>query len=85
MTASHVPARTFTSAEGETWTATVESREGPNYKGRFHLVFRAESASEGFPLLDVRWNSHHTAQRTLETMSDFELRRRLRSARRRSA
>ena len=36
-------------------------------------------------LTDVRWNNERTAQRTLDTMSVVELRRRLRSARGRAA
>lgn len=74
--------REFTDRDGNAWTATVEREEGPDYKGRYYLVFRrtGEDAAEELPVLDVRWNSERTARRTLQTMSPFELRRRLRSA-----
>lgn len=39
-----------------------------------------EAEREALPLNDVRWNSAKTADRTLATMSDVELRRRLRAA-----
>ena len=40
-----------------------------------------EGAGAPLPLQDVRWNSVKTAERTLATASDVELRRRLRAAR----
>jgi hypothetical protein len=74
--------RTFLDSDGVAWVATVRSEAGLDFKGRHHLVFHPEDAEdEGFELLDVRWNSLGTAERTLATMSDVELRRRLRSAR----
>ena len=74
--------RRFLDPEGDAWVATVRSEAGLDFKGRYHLYFHPESAEdEGCDLLDVRWNSEGTAQRTLATMSDVELRRRLRSAR----
>lgn len=74
--------REFDDAEGRRWRAEVAERQGPDYKGRFHLVM---TPTEGRPdevveLIDVRWNSESTAIRTLRTASDVELRRRLRSA-----
>lgn len=73
--------REFVDAEGQRWTATIEGREGPDYQGRFHFVLQPEGGGAPVALEDVRWNSGHTARRTLETMSEVELRRRLRSAR----
>ena len=70
--------REFTDPDGVTWMASIEEQDGPDYKGRFHLVFT--SAGDRAELRDVRWNSERTARRTLETMSTVELRRRLRSA-----
>ena len=72
--------REFTDADGRNWTASICEEEGTDYKGRLYLVMTP--AGEGAPvaLQDVRWNSARTARRTLETMSDVELRRRLRSA-----
>jgi len=74
--------REFTDPEGHTWTAFVQEEPGTDYKGRFYLVMKSGSAAEGgwFALKDVRWNTARTAQRTLETMSGVELRRRLRAA-----
>jgi hypothetical protein len=77
--------REFIDEQGRAWTADIEGREGLDYQGRFHFVARpADGSGEPVGLEDVRWNSEHTARRTLETMSDVELRRRLRSARNRS-
>ena len=62
--------------------ATVRSNEGLDFKGRHYLYFHPEEAEDqGVELLDVKWNSRETAERTLATMSGVELRRRLRSAR----
>lgn len=80
--------REFDDASGATWVATVDERPGTDYKGRYFLRLRAEGGGEdrggedeGVALLDVRWNSRRTAERTVETMSETELRRRLRLAR----
>lgn len=73
--------RDFQDENGQEWTATVGRREGPDYKGTFHFVMTPAGEGEPVELTDVRWNSERTAQRTLETMSVVELRRRLRSAR----
>ena len=77
--------REFDDTEGRRWIASVEEREGPDYKGAFHLVLRPADGGEPVRLEDVRWNSARTARRTLETMSLLELRRRLRIAAGRSA
>lgn len=74
--------REFEDREGRRWSARVAEREGPDYKGRFHLVMTRAGDEGGaeLDLVDVRWNSARTAMRTLETMSVVELRRRLRTA-----
>ena len=72
--------REFTDGEGNAWVATVRERSGPDYKGRYYFFLEPRGGGEGVALIDVRWNSERTAQRTLETMSEVELRRRLRSA-----
>ena len=76
--------RKFLDSDGGAWVAAVRSEAGLDFKGRHHLYFHPEgpedTEEEGFELLDVRWNSQGTAERTLATMSDVELRRRLRSA-----
>lgn len=74
--------RTFDDGDGRSWVAWVRERTGPDYKGRYHLHLEPENGDEGegVALLDIRWNTARTARRTLETMSDVELRRRLRQA-----
>lgn len=74
--------RRFRDREGNAWVATVAREEGGDYKGRFYFVVDGEGSHEGrrVSLTDVRWNSSRTAERTLATMSEVELRRRLRSA-----
>jgi len=74
--------RRFSDESGIEWVAAVQGREGVDYQGRFHFVARRADGSGGeVALEDLRWNSEATARRTLETMSEVELRRRLRSAR----
>jgi hypothetical protein len=72
--------RNFTDDTGRAWTAHVVGREGLDYQGRYHLVLKSEDGADAVALEDIRWNNERTARRTLETMSDVELRRRLRSA-----
>jgi hypothetical protein len=76
--------REFSDASGRAWIATLRGEEGPDYKGRFHLVIQPARAGgpdeESLELAEVRWNSERTGLRTLDTMSDVELRRRLRIA-----
>lgn len=72
----------FQDDEGRTWTASIGERPGDDYKGRYFFVMEPEDGGgEPVELADVRWNSSKTAERTLRTMSDTELRRRLRQAR----
>lgn len=78
--------RTFQDESGRRWVATVGFRPGRDYQGRYFFVVRREESSRepegdvGFNLPEIRWNSEKTARRTLETMSEVELRRRLRTA-----
>ncbi|HZD03700.1 MAG TPA: hypothetical protein VE173_02245 [Longimicrobiales bacterium] len=74
--------RTFEDWNGRKWLASVVERPGPDYKGRYHFRLGPLDSddSEGLSLTDIRWNSERTAERTLETMSVVELRRRLRQA-----
>lgn len=74
--------RDFTDADGRGWTASYREQEGTDYKGRFHMVLtpRDGGPEDAVALEDIRWNSERTARRTLDTMSQVELRRRLRSA-----
>lgn len=74
--------REFTDASGQTWIAATRKEEGPDYKGRLFMVLAPKDGGTGKPLelREVRWNSERTAERTLDTMSVVELRRRLRTA-----
>jgi hypothetical protein len=74
--------RSFRDESGSIWVATVRARPGRDYKGRYYFFVRPDSGSDedGVALLDVRWNTERTAQRTLTTMSEVELRRRLTQA-----
>lgn len=73
--------REFTDEGGAAWMGTVQEEGGTDYKGRFFLVLEPVGEGDPVSLRDVRWNSARTARRTLETMSEVELRRRLRVAR----
>ena len=75
--------REFRDESGVFWVASIEERLGDDYKGRFgFLMSPKDGPSDGSVSLDdVRWNSAKTAERTLRTMSEKELRRRLRIAR----
>ena len=75
--------REFLDEDGQPWLATIQTEGGLDYKGchYLYLVPQGEGEEGGYGLEDVRWNSRGTAARTLSTMSEVELRRRLRSAR----
>jgi len=70
----------FTDTDGRRWIATAEEDQGPDYKGRHHMVLTPAEGGAAIALEDVRWNSERTARRSIETMSVVELRRRLRAA-----
>ena len=76
--------RQFLDHAGNSWIATVKEDSSLDYKGRYfmYLHLREENVTEGngHALMDIRWNSEEVASRALKTMSDVELRRRLRSA-----
>jgi len=72
--------RVFEDHVGGQWQAEVFEREGYDYKGRFHLVLTPIGGGDAVELTDIRWNTPRTAQRSIQTMSEVELRRRLRSA-----
>lgn len=74
----------FTDGEGRRWIASAEEEVSTDYKGRYYMVMKPADGGRTLPLRDVRWNSERTARRTIETMSEVELRRRLRVARGRS-
>lgn len=74
----------FTAEDGREWVATAREEDTPRHHGRWYLVLHPADADEPrLALPEVRWKNRHTAERTLATMSDFELKRRLRIAARR--
>jgi len=77
--------REFTDADGRRWRASAREQPSVDYKGRYYLVLQPADGANGSPdeleLAEVRWNSERSAARTIATMSEVELRRRLRQAR----
>jgi len=68
----------FTDERGATWVATAYEEDTPRHHGRWFLVFQAGgNAARELEMPEVRWQTRRSAERTLNTMSDFELRRRL--------
>jgi hypothetical protein len=74
--------RDFADAAGRAWHASVLEDPGTDYKGRVYLVLSPRDGADepAVTLEDMRWNSERAARRSLETMSEVELRRRLRQA-----
>jgi hypothetical protein len=74
--------REFESEDGRPWIAEARRLQELDFKGRYQLVFRPRGGGPDVEVHadEVRWNSDHTASRTLRTMSEVELRRRLRNA-----
>ncbi len=70
--------RDFTDEQGGVWTATAIEEETPRHHGRWVLFFHPRGAeTPRLPAPEVRWQSRPEAERTLGTMSLFELRRKL--------
>lgn len=77
--------RPFTDEAGTPWSAGALEEDTPRHHGRWYLVLRpADSEDILLPLPEVRWQTSASARRTLQTMSEFELRRRLHTAQRRA-
>ena len=77
--------RNFTDGHGRTWVADPIEEATPRHHGRWYLVFHpADAAAPQLPAPEVRWQTLATAERTMATMSLFELRRRLATAQRRA-
>jgi hypothetical protein len=75
----------FTDEAGRTWVASAREERTPRHHQRWYLVFHpATDESVVLALPEVRWQTRATAQRTLRTMSEFELRRRLHTVRERA-
>ncbi len=70
--------RTFSDSSATNWVASAREENSPRHHGRWYLVFHRDGEPErllGMP--EVRWQTRASAERTLATMSLFELRRRL--------
>jgi hypothetical protein len=68
----------FSDEAGTGWVAGAREENTPRHHGRWYLIFhRADDESATLSMPEVRWQTRATAERTLRTMSDFELRRRL--------
>jgi hypothetical protein len=70
--------RIFTADDGTEWVATAREEATPRHHGRWYLLFHPkDDDSITWPMPEVRWQTFQSAERTLATMSVFELRRRL--------
>lgn len=74
----------FIDDDGSVWVATVERETTPRHHGRFYLVFQREDGSDRMAMPEVRWGTPASAERILQTMADFELKRRLQIVRTRN-
>lgn len=75
----------FKDEEGQTWVATAREEDTPRHHGRWYLIFHRENDQQNvLEVPEIRWQTAATAARTLRTMSDFELRRRLGTVRERA-
>jgi hypothetical protein len=74
--------KTFADEAGASWSADAREEHTPRHHGRWYLVFQGPDGE--LPMPEVRWQTRETALRTLQTMSDFELRRRLHVVRERA-
>lgn len=71
----------FTDEEGTEWVARAKEENTPRHHTRWYLVFQAAAGGgPTYPMAEVRWQTEQTADRTLRTMSVFELRKRLSAA-----
>lgn len=68
----------FTDENGSGWVASAREEDTPRHHGRWYLVFHPAGGEDRILAMpEVRWQSRRSAVRTLNTMSVFELRRRL--------
>ena len=77
--------RTFTDEAGTEWVASAREERTARHHQRWYLVFHPAAAADSLLAMpEVRWQTRATAERTLRTMSEFELRRRLHTVRERA-
>jgi hypothetical protein len=75
----------FHDAHGSVWVASAREENTPRHHGRWFLVFHPAGGEDALLAMpEVRWQTRATAARTLRTMSEFELRRRLHLVRERA-
>jgi hypothetical protein len=73
--------KVFKDEFGNSWVAKAIEETTPRHHGRWYLVFHPEhDPGRVYDVPTVRWQTQATAARTLATISDFELRRRVNSA-----
>jgi hypothetical protein len=73
--------KTFKDENDQSWVATATKEDTERHHGTWYLIFHPEgNIKNPLEVPEVRWQTRATAERTLRTMSDFELRRRLQSA-----
>jgi hypothetical protein len=73
--------KTFRDENGQSWVATATREDTERHHGTWFLIFHPEGdLKRRLDVGEVRWQTRATAERTLLTMSEFELRRRLHSA-----
>ena len=78
--------RTFQSEAGQVWVAGAREEDTPRHHGRWYMILHPQDDETAvLALPEIRWQTRASAERTLETMSLFELRRRLDIALRRAA
>src|SRR5690606_9054304 len=78
--------RNCTNAAGEAGVAGAREEDTPRHHGRWYLVFHpAGQPDQLLSMPEIRWQTAESAERTLRTMSLFELRRRLGFAQARAA
>ena len=71
----------FKDDQGRLWVARAARENTQRHHGVWYLVFHPlTDPSRLLDVEEVRWQTEATAARTLRTMSEFELRRRLKSA-----
>lgn len=76
--------KTFIDENGSSWVASAREEETSRHHTRWYLIFEGSDGSV-LATPEVRWQTRATAERTLRTMSDFELRRRLHIVRERAS
>lgn len=74
--------KNFQDENGAAWVADVREEDTPRHHGRFYLVLHpADRPDDALPVPEIRWQTAASAARTLDTIAEFELRRRLIAAR----